>query len=39
MLEFPELLSVPLAEWIDTIMDWVLANWSAAFDAVGDVVL
>ncbi|MCH7908977.1 MAG: choline ABC transporter permease subunit, partial [Candidatus Hydrogenedentes bacterium] len=39
MLEFPEFLSVPLAEWSDNIMDWILANWSAAFDAVGDVVL
>ncbi len=39
MLEFPEFLSVPLAKWIDTIMDWILANWSAAFDVVGDVVL
>jgi glycine betaine/proline transport system permease protein len=39
MLEFPEWLTIPLAEWVDDVMHWVLTNWGAAFDAVGDVIL
>ncbi|MBE9514200.1 MAG: proline/glycine betaine ABC transporter permease [Chloroflexi bacterium] len=39
MVEFPELFQVPLAEWVDAVMSWVLTNWGAAFDAVGDVIL
>ncbi len=39
MLEFPEWLTIPLADWIDSIMHWVLTNWGAGFDAVGDVIL
>ena len=39
MLEFPEFLQVPLAQWIDTGMSWVLTNWAAGFDAVGHAVL
>jgi len=39
MVEFPEFLRIPLAEWIDTIMDWVLTNLAGFFDAIGDGVL
>ncbi|MBE9482310.1 MAG: proline/glycine betaine ABC transporter permease [Chloroflexi bacterium] len=39
MLEFPEIIQIPLAEWIDNIMSWVLHNWSGFFDATGDVIL
>ena len=39
MFEFPEWLSIPLADWIDNVMHWVLTNWGAAFDAVGNVIL
>ncbi|MFC1985315.1 ABC transporter permease [Chloroflexota bacterium] len=39
MLEFPEFFKIPLADWIDTIMMWVLHNWAAFFDAIGDAVL
>ncbi len=39
MLEFPEFLTIPLADWIDSIMDWVLQNWGGFFDAVGNVIL
>ena len=39
MLEFPEFLQVPLAQWIDTGMSWVLTNWAAGFDAVGNTIL
>lgn len=39
MLEFPELIQIPLAEWIDAIMKWVLTNWAAFFDTIGDAIL
>ena len=39
MVEFPEFLRIPLADWIDTIMDWVLTNLAGFFDAIGDGVL
>jgi len=39
MLEFPELLQIPLAEWIDASMKWILTNWGAGFDAVGNAIL
>jgi len=39
MLEFPELIQIPLAEWIDAIMHWLLTDWAALFDAIGDAVL
>lgn len=39
MLEFPELLRIPLADWIDAIMSWLLTNWAAFFDAIGDAIL
>jgi len=34
MLEFPEFLHIPLAGWIDSIMDWVLTNLGSFFDTV-----
>ncbi len=39
MVEFPQLLEVPLGEWVDVIMSWVLTSWGAGFDAVGDAIL
>jgi glycine betaine/proline transport system permease protein len=39
MLEFPEWLNIPLAGWIDNIMDWILANFGPAFDVVGNAIL
>ncbi len=39
LVEFPELLRIPLAEWIDTAMSWLLINWAAAFDVIGDTIL
>lgn len=39
MLEFPQFLQIPVAEWIDAIMSWVLHNWAAFFDVVSDVIL
>ncbi len=39
MFEFPEFLRVPLADWIDAVMSWVLTNWGMVFDAIGDGIL
>jgi len=39
MLEFPEFIQIPLAEWVDAIMKWVLTNWGAFFDTIGDAIL
>ena len=39
MIEFPELIRLPLAECIDAIMSWLLTNWAAIFDAIGDAIL
>ena len=39
LLEFPEFIRLPLADWIDAIMSWVLHNWSAFFDAIGGAIL
>jgi len=37
--EFPQFLNVPLADWVDRFMDWILINFSAVFDAIGHVFL
>jgi len=39
MNEFPRFLNIPLADWVDAFMDWVLANFSGVFDAIGHVLL
>lgn len=39
MLEFPAVLQIPLAEWVDRIMDWVLENLGPFFDFLGAVGL
>ncbi len=39
MSEFPGFMNIPLADWIDRFMDWVLANFSGVFDAIGHVFL
>ncbi|MFO8065491.1 MAG: ABC transporter permease [Spirochaetota bacterium] len=39
MLEFPQSLRVPLADWVDTAMDWVLDNLGPLFDFLGAVGL
>jgi glycine betaine/proline transport system permease protein len=36
---FPEFLEVPLAEWTDAVIDWLLANWTGVFDAIGGIIL
>ncbi|MEA1971282.1 MAG: proline/glycine betaine ABC transporter permease [Thermodesulfobacteriota bacterium] len=39
MNEFPRFLNIPLADWIDTFMDWVLINFSGVFDTIGHIFL
>ncbi len=39
MLDFPEVISIPLADWIDAIMSWLLKNLDGLFDAIGFVIL
>lgn len=42
MFEFPEAIQIPLADWIDAAMSWILANLAWLFDflsAVGVAVL
>ncbi len=39
MFDFPEAVRIPLRDWIDVIMDWLLKNLDGFFDAVGWVIL
>ena len=39
MIEFPETLQIPMAEWVDAIMDWVLVHWGPFFDLLGHMLL
>ncbi|MBF9014658.1 MULTISPECIES: proline/glycine betaine ABC transporter permease [unclassified Oceanispirochaeta] len=39
MIKFPDIVGIPLAKWIDAIMDWLLENLDGFFDAVGFVIL
>ena len=39
MIEFPEVISIPLADWIDAIMDWLLTNLDEFFDTIGFIIL
>jgi len=37
--QFPKGIEIPLAQWIDHVMDWVIIHWGGAFDVIGDSVL
>lgn len=39
MFEFPEAIRIPLGDWVDAVMDWILANLSWLFDFAGAVGL
>lgn len=39
MYDFPAGIRIPLAQWVDELMDWVLVHFGAFFDAMGDVLL
>ena len=39
MIDFPEIMDIPLAKWVDGIMDWMLKYLDGFFDAIGFVIL
>jgi len=39
MFEFPKTIHIPLGEWVDAAMNWVLANFGTFFDMLGSVIL
>ncbi len=39
MIDFPEIINIPLARVVDAIMDWLLVNLDGFFDAVGFLIL
>ena len=39
MNDFPEFFRIPLADWIDALMEWLLDTFATLFDAIGHVLL
>jgi glycine betaine/proline transport system permease protein len=39
MFEFPEQINIPLDQWVDAAMDWIMNNFIGIFDAIGYVIL
>lgn len=39
MFKFPEILEIPLAKWVDEIMDWMITYFEVFFDAIGFIIL
>jgi len=39
MNNFPEFFRIPLANWIDALMDWLLSQFASLFDAIGHILL
>ena len=39
MFEFPEQINIPLGDWVDRIMDWVMTHFIGFFDAIGYIIL
>jgi glycine betaine/proline transport system permease protein len=39
MLDFPDWLRIPLADWVDVAMDWILSTFGGVFSWIGDVGL
>jgi glycine betaine/proline transport system permease protein len=39
MREFPEYLTIPLADWVDAAMNWLLETFGTLFDVIGHVML
>lgn len=39
MRDFPEFFRIPLADWIDALMNWLLDEFGNLFDAIGHVLL
>ncbi|MBW1715690.1 MAG: hypothetical protein JRJ77_07670, partial [Deltaproteobacteria bacterium] len=34
MNNFPEFFRIPLADWVDALMDWLLSEFAGLFDAI-----
>jgi glycine betaine/proline transport system permease protein len=39
MFNFPETVKLPLADWIDAVMSWLLNNFQGFFDFIGRIIL
>ncbi len=39
MYEFPDLVRIPMASWIDQAMSWLLTNLDGFFDVIGQIIL
>ncbi|MBW2001910.1 MAG: choline ABC transporter permease subunit, partial [Deltaproteobacteria bacterium] len=39
MNKFPEFFRIPLADWVDALMDWLLTQFAGLFDAIGHILL
>ncbi len=39
LIEFPEGLVIPVAHWVDALIDWILANLGVVLDAIGEALL
>lgn len=39
MFEFPEIIRIPIADWIDAGMSWLLRNLDGFFDFIGRIIL
>lgn len=39
MINFPEIINLPVAKWIDDLMNWLLVNFDSFFDFIGFIIL
>ncbi len=39
MYKFPKQLEIPLGDWVDSGMTWVMDNWGEFFDVLGEFLL
>jgi glycine betaine/proline transport system permease protein len=39
MIDFPEIVNIPLAKWVDNMMDWLLKYLDGFFDFIGFIIL
>lgn len=39
MTEFPVFLRIPVADWVDGLVSWIVANLGSVLDAIGSVLL
>lgn len=33
------LFSIPLGDWVDTIIRWMMAAWDGFFDVIGEILI